>query len=68
MEVRLGLVELGEWFDGRRERRVGIGVRRGNVVVWLMVGLGGCVVWVLLSVLLSRFKASSITHPGAGLT
>ena len=40
----------------------------GNVVVWLMVGLGGCVVWVLLSVLLSRFKASSITHPGAGLT
>ena len=39
-------------------------------LVWggLMVGLGGCVVWVLLSVLLSRFKASSITHPGGGLT
>ena len=39
-------------------------------LVWggLMVGLGGCVVWVLLSVLLSRFKASSITHPGGRLT
>ena len=30
--------------------------------------LGGCVVWVLLSVSLSCFKASSITHPGGGFT
>ena len=42
--------------------------RLGLVVGGLMVGLGGCVVWVLLSVLLLRFKASSIIHPGGGLT
>ena len=33
-------------------------------VVWIGLGLGGCVVWVLQGVLLSRFKASSITDPG----
>ena len=42
----------------------GLGLVEGRV----MVGLGGCVVWVLLSVSLSRFKASSITHPGGRLT
>ena len=48
------------------------GVRVWGSVVWIGVelraGLGGCVVWVLQGVLLSRFKASSITNPGGGLT
>ena len=44
------------------------GLMKGGERLGLVGGLGGCVVWVLLSVLLSRFKASSITHPGGGLT
>ena len=49
----IGWVRWMVWSEG------GIGIK---------VVIGGCVVWVLLSVLLSRFKASSITDPGCGLT
>ena len=40
----------------------------GEVEFKVWGGLGGCVVWVLLSVSLSRFKALSISYPGGGLT
>lgn len=49
------------------EERLMLGVW-GEVKFKVWGSLGGCVVWVLLSVLLSRFKASSIIHPGGGLT
>ena len=51
----------GGGVDGLMEDEERLGLGRWG-------GLGGCVVWVLLSVLLSRFKASSITYPGGGLT
>ena len=49
----VGWVRWMVWSEG------GIGIK---------VVIGGCVVWVLLCVLLSRFKALSISYPGGRLT